>query len=344
MKDSKLMTGVGIVRQATAEVARRPIDAAALVLAALMTIVVAPLWGATLAWLGWLGTRERLPADGVISLGEVLAPRRAREQYRDGVWRGLWRVHGISLAFAVVQVPILLLVLAPAAVAVVLFAPAGPVFAANETVAMAVMYGVPLPVAIACGAVVAGEAVLAYRLLRSLGGPYSLGLIYRVTGAAWRVTLEHIATLVGLGFTLALGAVVFGAVVGGLAYLAGVLALGAGQLLIMMWLGALLAVVVIAVALESIARWADSVALPTVDRAGSYVFTDWLWSWLGSVFGWFAKQGMIAVGTGACLVVGLLTGIAALATGQVFTSWVGLGWFAVAAAVLVTIRLAERKS
>ena len=87
MTDNSLRTGLGLVRDAALEVARRPLHFAALVLGALITGVVSPLWGATLTWVGWLAARERMGADGAVALGEVLAPKRAREQYADGVWR-----------------------------------------------------------------------------------------------------------------------------------------------------------------------------------------------------------------------------------------------------------------
>ncbi len=342
MTDNKLLVGVGIVRASATEVARRPVEAVALVLAAMMTALVAPLWGATLSWIGWLEARERITSEGVIGLGSVLAPKRAREQYRDGVWRGLWRVHGVSVAFAVVQAPIILLIMVPAGVAFALFDTLGSLYP-HPVAEMVVTYIVPVVIAVACLTIAVGEAVLAYRMLRTMAGPYSLGLLFRVTGAAWRVTLDHLTTLASLGITLALGTVIGGVVVGLLVSLADLLALGDGQTAIEIWLALFLGVLVAAVELESIAGWAEGVPLPKVDESNCWVFTDWLWDWLGSVFGWFAKQGMIAVGTGACLVIGLLTGVAALATKQVFTSWVGLGWFAVTAAVLVTIRLAERK-
>ena len=57
------------------------------------------------------------------------------------------------------------------------------------------------------------------------------------------------------------------------------------------------------------------------------------------MFGWFARQGIVAVGIGVCLALGVATGIMALATGMVFSSWVGLGWFAITAAVLVALRI-----
>lgn len=342
MTDNKLLVGVRIVRASATEVARRPVEAVALVLAAIMTALVAPLWGATLTWLGWLETRERIGADGVISLGSTLAPQRARDQYRDGVWRGLWRVHGVSVAFAFVQAPVILLIMVPAAVVYVLFSTLGPIYPPGIA-STVITFAVPVPVAIACLTIAAGEAVLAYRMLRAVRGPYSVGLMFRITGAAWQTTLGHVATLASLGITLALGVVVAGVVVGLLVFVADLLALGGGQMVITLWLAIFLGVLATAVELEAIASWAEGVTLPKIDETKCWSFTDWLWSWLGSVFGWFAKQGMVAVGTGACLVIGLLTGVVALATQQVFTSWVGLGWFTVTAAVLVTIRLAERK-
>jgi hypothetical protein len=49
---------------------------------------------------------------------------------------------------------------------------------------------------------------------------------------------------------------------------------------------------------------------------------------------------VVGIGVGACLLIGLATALSAFATGQNFTSWIGLGWFAVTAAVLVFL---ERK-
>ena len=90
---------------------------------------------------------------------------------------------------------------------------------------------------------------------------------------------------------------------------------------------------------ESLVVLAGSVSLTSVPGTKHFSFSEWLWGWLSAVFGWFADQGIVAVGIGVCLVLGVVTGVMALATGVVFTSWVGLGWFAITAAVLVALRI-----
>ena len=83
-------------------VARTPLVHATWLVALGVADLVGVVWGHVFAFIGWLECRKRLRSDGLVAVGEVLVPRLAREQYTAGIWTGLWRVHTLTLAFAVV--------------------------------------------------------------------------------------------------------------------------------------------------------------------------------------------------------------------------------------------------
>ncbi|MFH1811442.1 MAG: hypothetical protein ABIJ09_22060 [Pseudomonadota bacterium] len=343
MNMNALRTGVRIQREALGEVAGRPLHHLGLVAGAAVTAGVAPLWGQALSTHGWMEARRRMPAEGLVALGQILIPQRARPLYADGVWRGLWRVHGLSLALACVQAPAVALAMLPAFLAYQLLAPAAGMFP-DPVVAMAVAQGLPALLGLALVSLVAGQTLLVLRLLGQTHGASSLGQIARTSSEAWRVALQDLPTLATLGLSL----VVVGAMGAAFVYanlrLALWLELGAGVQLVTTWAGAITLLLVAALSFEVMARWAERVDVNAPVATHPFSFTTWLTTWLRSVVAWFAARGMVSMGTAVVLAVGGLTALLALLSGQTFTSWVGLGWFAASAAVLVVLHVTGRRS
>jgi hypothetical protein len=325
---------------------RRPLGQLALVVAVVAGWLVAPLWGLVPARMGFWAMRARLASDGVARLGEVLAPTRALEMYRDGVWRGLWRAHGVSLAFLLVQLPVALLTLLPAVVALVLFKPIGTAIGAaagNFTVGTIVTAVVPVLVAAGTLCIIVGQMLLAHRLLGAQGLPYTLGVVYRVSGTSWRAALRGWAHLATLGVVLAILCTILAALVYGLVRLGVLIGLGYSAAdIIVVWVGVLSALMLSCVGLEAVARWSALAEVPEVSAKDAYSFTSWLCAWLGAVFGWLRTQGVLAIGVGLCLVLGLALVVEAIVEKAAYTSYVALGWFAVTAAVVVVLRVTQR--
>lgn len=318
-------------------VIKQPIRNAAWIIAIGVSAITATLWGSLFSALGWLESRKKLETDGLIGVGEVLVPKLGRQQYKDGVWTGLWRAHAASIAFLLVHVPILAFAFAPAIVAAQVL---GPLDHPNAGITeLAIGKGIPMLVALGCGVVVWAEAIVAYRLLAIAGPSYSIGLISKAVGAAWRATLADLPRLLGLAAALVLSSVVVGGILYGC--FRAVVSFGTPTnvtFVIMSVLLLAIAVFFVPAALRAPVVWAEEVTAPSIAGGPHFSFSAWLYEWLALVFGWFARKGIVAVGIGICLGVGALTAVIALATGRVFSSWVGLGWFAVTAAVLVALR------
>jgi hypothetical protein len=324
------------LRKALSSIAEAPLLTLALILAVPVAMLVAPVWGKSLSWTGWLAARRRMRFDGLIGLGAVLVPQQSRAQYADGVWRGLWRVHSVSVAFGLVQLLPALLALVPAAVASLLFK--GTLFLFPHPAGLILSSGVPLAVALLGLTVVGAQTLLALRLLGETGPRYTLGSIFEAAGAAWRATLRDLQNVLGLGLFF-LGAALVAAAIGWVSgALAGLLRLGpGGQGLVVEWTGLALVLALFGLVLEGLAQWAEDAEVKDLGTKTDFSFTKWLVAWLTQVFAWLAARGVLAIGIGACLLMGLLTSLAALLTGQNFSSWVGLGWFTVTALVLVAL-------
>jgi hypothetical protein len=272
----------------------------------------------------------------------VLAPERSRAEFKDGVWRGLWRTHGVSLAFFCVQAPAAVVVMLPAlGLSWLLRDSAGTL----QTALLAQVVGIVLPgmLLLASAAVVLGQAMLVWRRIGTQSGRLSLGVIFALSASSWPVALAEAGALIGIGLGLgglaAIGAGVVYGVVWGLAKADALLVAD----MVSLWIAALMAAVVGGAFLETLGRWVEDQALGAVNAKQAFVFSAWLQGWLSEVVGWFARKGMVAVGAGGCLVIGLVVALLTVRHGELFTSWVALGWFGVAAAVLITLRNTETR-
>lgn len=306
----------------------------ALLAGIVLASLVAPLWGYVLSLSALSKARRRLQSEGLIGLGELLAPEISRAQYADGVWRGLWRVHGTSLAFWLIQLPTVLLALAPAALTWALLQPLRFVFPGD--LGPSIASGATALVAFFCVLVIAAQTVLALRILSESGQKLSLGYIARICGEAWRATLRDLNTVLGIGLAV-VGAIVTAAVVIVASYyLATGLKLSGGIPMVVLWTAAAANLFLLATVLDAIVAWADGTKTTELN-AKTFSFSAWLKAWFGSMYTWFAAKGLATVGLAVCLVAGALTAAVAVLSGRNFESWVGLGWFAVSAAVLVAV-------
>lgn len=317
-------------------IAQEPVTTVAWLLALAVAVVLTPIWGSAFVIMGWLAARSRMRTEGLAGLGEALAPSLARHQFRDGVWRGIWRAQKLGFAFALVQLPTSLLALTPAAIAFGLFAPTQATF--GGALGLLTAYLVPCLVALACLVVILAESLVAYRILAVSGPDYSLGVVFRAVGAAWKATLAQASTLVGVTFGVLATALGVGIIVGGSGWLADLLELGGGVLIVVQWTGVVGGLFFVGLVLETLADWSDDVNIAAVPTGEHFSFSAWFSGWLQSAVNWFAGKGVVSVGLVLILALGVLTSGVALVTGQNLVSWVGLGWFAVTAAVLVMLQ------
>jgi hypothetical protein len=324
---------IAVFSRAAKEVLTRPLAAFAWTVALFLTVVVAPVWGSAPSMIGWIRSRARIRSEGLVGLGEVLAPEVARRQFEEGVWRGVWRTQTLGLAILVIELPTIVLALVPAAMAFGLAMPLGSVM--PGAAGMIVSKLVPGLVAFACLMFVAAQQVLLLRIIGESGARWSLGLVFRAAGAAWSTVLEDGAFLVTFAALVLGGSLAAGAFVGGSAYLATQLQLAAGMQLVLVWSGSIAGFVFSSLLFETLVSWAESAQVRPIEAGSHFSFSAWLRGWLGSAVEWFAKKGLVSLGIGACAAVGLATAVVALATGQNFSSFVGLGWFAVTAGVLI---------
>ncbi len=333
---SDMSAGFTRFKAALGEVGSNPLHHLALVAAGLVSAVLTPLWGATFVNMGWLDARQRVADEGLVGLGAAFAPQQARAQFGDGVWTGLWRVQTLPIAVAAVGLPATLFALLPAVLVAGLMMPARMSFPGIS--GMVLGTALPAIVLAACLVAITAQMMLMLRLLGRSGPQYSVGLVFRVVGEAWRGTLADLPMLLGLGASVALTMIAGGIFVGISTFLATKLQLGMGGVaLIAQWSGVALAFIVIASALEALAQWAEETALQPVDATGAWRFSSWLREWLLSAVRWFGGRGVMATGVGVSLAMGTVVSALAVMTGEVWTSWVGVAWFAVSAAVLVTL-------
>jgi len=329
----RLTASVPRLKAATRQIAEDPFTTIVWVAALAISVVLAPVWGGAIVVMGWLAARHRMRTDGVSGLGDALAPELARHQYRDGVWRGIWRTQSLGIAVLLVQAPTTLLAFVPAAVVYGLFSTAS----LPGTAGLVIGYVVPGLVALACAVVVLAQNLVTYRILSNSGPDYSLGIVFRAVGAAWNATLSQARLLIGLTIGLLLVAVAGGVFVGLSAKLAEALQLGLRQLVVITWTGGLIGLFFTGLMLESLAAWSDELDVDAATAEAPFSFTAWLTEWLTWGASWLSNKGVISVGLVACMLVGVLTSVVALVTGKNFESWFGLGWFAVTAAVLVIL-------
>jgi hypothetical protein len=330
----------------------KPVHAIGLVAGAFLTVVVAPLWGCVHAWAGWHKCRARLDVDGLAALGQVLAPDQALADYRDGIWRGLFRVHSATFAFCLLQAPILAIAVIPVLVAQILFGPVALAYTSQPALAAAIAVGVPAAVALGVFTIVFGQHLLALKLLGAQQPPHRLGTVFHATGASWRSASNNLQPLVSLGLLTAFVGAIGGAVALINVKVADALKIQSAET-IGLWIIVAVSVVVFAMLLEALSAWADDADRGMTKPANPYSFIDWFFSWLlflwngtyrlvARLLNWIiGKAQLLAVGTVVLVVV--LVGIDGTSEAFEDGAWSGLAWFLGAAGLLLYLVHQESK-
>ena len=353
------LAGRSRIESALDNLRHRPGYALGLVVGAIMAIAVAPAWGALHPWAGWHRMRARLESEGFIALGEVLAPEGALADYKDGIWTGLWRVHGATLGFAILQAPIVFLLLQPWDQAQQLFSPVADAYGKHPEMANLIRDGIPAFFLVSAVSVIFAQQLIAFRMLGGLRGPHKIGTMFKVTGASWRETLGSTQVVISLsilaGLVAAIG-IAFGGVNEWLADAAHLRPSIIGD-----WIQKAVMLVAGSLFLEAFGRLSSEADCSVDTPAQPYSFTAWLLGWISQVYGWLVSRGLRIIGIGAVFSVGLVTAldsingfkaleeffddgpfeaILALQGGGAFAdgSWGGLGWFVAAAMILLHMR------
>ena len=263
-----------------------PMRAIGLMSATILVFLVFPLWGFLHPMAGWHKCRERMAADGLTSLGEVLVPDQALLDYKDGIWRGLYRVHTSSFGFVLLQMPVIILLLVPVFIAQILFTPVGDAYPADF--AQAFQMGPPGVVALSSFTIIFGQTLLATKVLGMVPPSHPLGTSYVAISASWRGALRDPNALISIGLLTS----IVGAIGGGFGFindtLAGTLEL-AGSDAPMTWILVLVAVVASAVLLEALGQWSDECDFGKVEIPKEpYQFLTAFWGgiWWGITTVW----------------------------------------------------------
>lgn len=250
-----------------------PLKAIGLVAGAILAVLVMPLWGGVHPWSGWQKCRERLPTDGLEALGEVLVPDRALEDYKDGIFRGFFRVHASTASFVLLQAPILWVLLVPSDLAEDLFRPVGDAWAFNADLASLFYDGVPALFAFAAVIILAGQSLLALRILGGIRAPHPIGTTFAAVGASWKQTLKDPRPLVSIGILTALIGVA-GKIFATLNDRAGEELLLQGSDAPGIWIMLALTLIVGAVLLESLGRWAEENTVQVAPASAPYSIVE----------------------------------------------------------------------
>ena|GEM_PF-3151911 len=347
MSQGFVLAGKGRAQAAMRSLSSNPERAIILVAGAILTGVCWPIWGILHTWAGWHKCRERMEADGVAALGEVLAPDQALHDYRDGIWRGLFRVHAGSIAFVLLQAPIMVIAGVPYAIAQALFAPVGMAYTSQPELAMVISVGIPAVVGIGMGTVVFGQQLLAFRVLGSIKPAHRTGTAFHATGASWRGAAANIRPLVSMGLLTSLVAGAGGAVAFINVKIASELEIRSAAT-IGLWIAIALGILVVALLLEALSTWADECDTTLDLPAEPYSFTAWLIAWI--VFLWNGAYAIVArilnwiIGKARLLAVGTVVFVLVMVglegTSGAFDdgAWSGLAWFLGAAGLLLYLR------
>lgn len=323
----------GVAAEATGLVGRAPGYAATLVLG---TLIAGP---ATLVWgihpgPGWHRMRERAATEGLVALGEVLAPAQGRADYADGIWKGLWRVHGAAVGFGLLQLPVILVAAIPIAAISFPLTGAASLFYTRPLLA-GFIGSLSAIVALAAALVVAGQAAVAYRHLGALSPPHRLGTLFHAHGVAWQDTLRHMPNLLGLIGVGLLSALAAGGLVAVNILLAR--AVGIERLdVVAQWSGTGAGLLWFALQVELMGRWSTAVASEIEAPTAPYSFGDWIVSWLGQVWDWLSGAGTLILAVACCMVVALTMAVQAVAGGAAL---VDLVWFVVAGLFLLILQI-----
>jgi len=370
------LAGRSRIESALDNLRHQPGYALGLVVGAIMAVAVSPAWGCLHPWAGWHRMRGRLQADGFIALGEVLAPDGALADYKDGIWTGLWRVHGSSLGFVLLQAPIVYLLLQPYEQAQQLFGPVSDAYTGHPEMAKLIGVGIPAFFLVSAASVIFAQHLVAFRMLGGLRGPHKIGTMFKVTGASWKETLGSTQVVISLailaGLVAAIG-VAFGSANEWLADAANLYR----PSIITVWIEKAIMLVAGSLFLEAFGKLSSEADCSVDTPAQPYSFTAWLVGWIQQVYDWLIQRGLRIIGVGAVFSVGLVTAldaingfeamdvlydgdvaekadnlselcdaiqpfdaILALQSGSAWSdgSWGGLGWFVAAVLILLHMR------
>ena len=347
MSQGFVLAGKGRAQAAMRSLSASPERAIGLVAGAILAVMCCPLWGCLHTWAGWHKCRAKLSSDGLAALGEVLAPDQALADYKDGIWRGLFRVHAGAIAFALLQAPIIAIAAVPYVIAQMLFAPVAVAYTTQPELAAIISVGIPALVGLGMATVVFGQHLLAFRVLGAVQPPHRLGTAFHATGASWRGAAANLQPLVSLGLLTAL----VGGLGGAFAYInikvAGELEIRSAAT-IGLWIGVALGILVVALLLEALSTWVDECETRLALPAEPYSFTQWFIGWI--VFLWNGGYSIVArllnwiIGKARLLAVGTVVLVLVLVgldgTGSAFDdgAWSGLAWFLGSAGLLLYLR------
>lgn len=312
--------------------------AVGIVLGSVLALQMSLVWGGLHTWAGWHRMRARLLDDGFVAFGEVLAPAGALHDFRDGIWRGLWRVHGGTIGFIILQMPIVAIIMLPWQIALVLCAPVASAYGSHPNMSAFVGTGIPLFFAVSGVSIILAQQLIAFRMLGQLTPDFKLGTLFAVTGESWRRTLDHGQTVVSLAILAGLGAGV-GAAFAGINTWLGDAADLTRPSTIQEWI--LLAVLVLfgGLFMEAIGALSTEEDATVGAPSEPYSFTAWLVGWLQLVIGWLMGQGLMIIAVVAVFALGL-SAVLEATDGAMWNdgSWGGLGWFIAAALILLHLR------
>jgi hypothetical protein len=280
--------------------------------------------------MGWLSARRRMRTEGLLGLGDLLAPRIGRLQFASGFMAGLWRVHTLDLSLAGLTFAPAVLAVLPAGAVQLLFAPLAGMLSGPNQRALSLL--VPGLVIALSAVLLAANFLLTLRLLAESGPRYPLGLVFRAVGAAWRVSLGEATTLLGLGIAILAGAAVACAFIGGSYWLAGALELGAG-----------IAIAgYLAVTVEAFLAWVEAVHADPLEDYQAYSFSAWLAAQLLRARVLILKLGFERAALLGLIALGTLASAWSIAAGRGMLSWLGLGWYGSTAGLVVLAMLRKR--
>jgi hypothetical protein len=331
-----------------------PLKAIGLVAGAILAVLVMPLWGGVHPWTGWQKCRERLPADGLEALGEVLVPDRALEDYKDGIFRGFFRVHASTASFLLLQAPILGVLLVPSILAKDLFRPVGDAYAFNDDMASFFYDGVPMLFCFAAVIILVGQSLLAVRILGGVPATHPIGTTFAAVSAAWKQTLKDPRPLVSIGILTALIGV-GGKIFATLNDRAAEELLLQGSTAPGVWIMLAILIIVGAILLESLGRWSEENTVELALANAPYSIVEKLTQeeipagiqWLRNAAVRFVEL------TGLVIILHFLayTGMKLFylvkdreADGAELGDWRFLLWFVVAASLLIYLRILSTKT
>jgi len=298
----------------------------------LVSNILIPVWGAIFIWVGWLNGRKKIMSEGVIGIEEILFPAIGRKFYTDGIWRGLWRAHKVSIAVNMIQFPIVLLLSLPILLFYLLFTPVAQFFPGD--VGQYLSIGIPSVIGVFCTSILLSQYFILIRILSVSGPEYSLGKVYYAVKKAWKMVLSNIKKLFYLIILIGLSFLFVFALYELSGKLAESLNLGAGKEFIEIWYLMIFGLLSLVVNANALAAWSTDLKVLPIPDTTYFSFSNWLVTWLQSLSSSQITLGLIKVGLAICLLIGVANSIIGLILGQSSDSWVSVGWYAVTVCVL----------